>query len=511
MEQNFANGTVLSNEIVLAHKEELPVEMDFVLPDSCPDMVKILKCRLEACVLSTEPSSEGVTLEGNVTARVFYIGDDGGLHTAENRSGFTKNCRYDQVPTDSSTVTVIAPGCAEYVNVRAVNQRRVEIKGAMSLSVQATADQRSTFLSDCGGQLECREEEKTVTCPVISQRRTFLLEEEIPIGEANPAVSALLQVQGTAVLTDQKILEGKAATKGELHLRCVYLPESGEEPLVITEPVLPLSFLSDFGDLTEDCICDMEYELVRLSTEVKPDGEGLLRILACRAEIALTLTANREQSFHYFSDAYSVRHPVQCQWQQFQLSSLLRCVDDIASVEKAYEAPMGGVTRILDPFASAFVRQCRQEEDALIIVVRLELGAFLLDANGRPALFERVEEYAHTVGLETGGEKSARGFRARAESLRCQVEGDRIEFSLELSVKGCCYAALPVSAIVEAQVDETTEKTKAGAPLTLYFAREGENVWDIAKRYNAPLLSFMEENDLAEQILPQRTLLLIPR
>ena len=84
---------------------------------------------------------------------------------------------------------------------------------------------------------------------------------------------------------------------------------------------------------------------------------------------------------------------------------------------------MGGVTRILDPFASAFVRQCRQEEDALIIVVRLELGAFLLDANGRPALFERVEEYAHTVGLETGGEKSARGFRARAESLRCQVEG----------------------------------------------------------------------------------------
>ena len=116
MEQNFANGTVLSNEIVLAHKEELPVEMDFVLPDSCPDMVKILKCRLEACVLSTEPSSEGVTLEGNVTARVFYIGDDGGLHTAENRSGFTKNCRYDQVPTDSSTVTVIAPGCAEYVN-----------------------------------------------------------------------------------------------------------------------------------------------------------------------------------------------------------------------------------------------------------------------------------------------------------------------------------------------------------------------------------------------------------
>lgn len=188
------------------------------------------------------------------------------------------------------------------------------------------------------------------------------------------------------MLTDQKVLEGKAATKGELHLRCVYLPESGEEALVITEPTLPLSFLSDFGDLTEDCICEMEYELVRLSSEIKPDGEGLLRILACRAEIALTLTANREQSFHYFSDAYSVRHPVQCQWQQFQLSSLLRCVDDIASVEKAYEAPMGGVTQILDPFASAFVRQCRQEENALVVVGSFGAGGFFVGCQ-RPSCF----------------------------------------------------------------------------------------------------------------------------
>lgn len=133
------------------------------------------------------------------------------------------------------------------------------------------------------------------------------------------------------MLTAQKVLEGKAATKGELHLRCVYLPESGEEALVITEPTLPLSFLSDFGDLTEDCICEMEYELVRLSSEIKPDGEGLLRILACRAEIALTLTANREQSFHYFSDAYS--YAIQCNAMAAIsiVQSSLRCVDDIAS------------------------------------------------------------------------------------------------------------------------------------------------------------------------------------
>ena len=84
-------------------------------------------------------------------------------------------------------------------------------------------------------------------------------------------------------------------------------------------------------------------------------------------------------------------------------------------------------------------------------------------------------------------------------------------FSIELSIRGCCYVAVPISAIAQVEVDDTAPKPRSGAPLTLYFAREGENVWDIAKRYNAPLLSFMEENDLSEQVLEQRTLLLIPR
>lgn len=284
MEQNFINGSVLSNEIVLAHKEELPADMDFVLSDSCPDMVKILKCRLEVCVLSADPSSEGVTLEGHLIARVFYIGDDGGLHMTENRSGFTKNCKYDFTPHDPGTVTVFAEGCTEYVNVRAVNQRRVEVKGAVNLWVQGTADQPQSFLANCGGQLECREEHRTVTSPMVSLRRTFLLEEDSLLPEENPSVSSLLQCQGMAELTDYKLLEGKMATKGELRLSCSYLPETGEQPLVFAEAQFPLSFLAQAPGLKEGMICQAEYEVVRLSVEIKPDDQGMRRVLSCRAE-----------------------------------------------------------------------------------------------------------------------------------------------------------------------------------------------------------------------------------
>jgi hypothetical protein len=46
--------------------------------------------------------------------------------------------------------------------------------------------------------------------------------------------------------------------------------------------------------------------------------------------------------------------------------------------------------------------------------------------------------------------------------------------------------------------------------LCIYYADPGESVWNIAKQYHSDLTAVMEENGLDQDILPQRTMLLIP-
>ena len=46
--------------------------------------------------------------------------------------------------------------------------------------------------------------------------------------------------------------------------------------------------------------------------------------------------------------------------------------------------------------------------------------------------------------------------------------------------------------------------------LKIYYADEGEGVWDIAKRYNTSVEAIMEENELEGEVLEQRGMLLIP-
>ena len=46
--------------------------------------------------------------------------------------------------------------------------------------------------------------------------------------------------------------------------------------------------------------------------------------------------------------------------------------------------------------------------------------------------------------------------------------------------------------------------------VTLYFAQEGEQVWEIAKRYHTSVSAIIEENDLESEVMNEGHILLIP-
>ena len=56
------------------------------------------------------------------------------------------------------------------------------------------------------------------------------------------------------------------------------------------------------------------------------------------------------------------------------------------------------------------------------------------------------------------------------------------------------------------------EKEKNGddSALTIYYADESEDIWDIAKRFNTSVQAVMEENGLEDERVRRRGMILIP-
>ncbi len=133
MELNLQRQPITINEVVYDGSAEQPLECDALLPDYCPDIVKILKCSVEAHIGAATVNGDRCTAEGMALAHVYYVAENGLLRHAEYKIPFAKSVELRGAPQDP-VVTVVPQ--VDYVNCRAVNQRRIDIRGAVTLKIK---------------------------------------------------------------------------------------------------------------------------------------------------------------------------------------------------------------------------------------------------------------------------------------------------------------------------------------------------------------------------------------
>ena len=127
-------------------KAELPLETEILISDYLPPVFKLVKC------FAKQLQPGRLTLEGYLRCTVFYQGENGaGLCQTEQKLPFTKQL---EVPEFSFTSwTAMVEGQTEYLNCRAVNPHRIEVRGAYGLVVTLHAQDKAeliTALADGG-------------------------------------------------------------------------------------------------------------------------------------------------------------------------------------------------------------------------------------------------------------------------------------------------------------------------------------------------------------------------
>ena len=232
-------------------KAELPLETELLISDYLPPVQRIVKCFAKPVVLQKQLAPGRLTLEGYLRCTVYYQGEEGaGLCQTEQKLPFTKAL---ELPSFAATAwTACVEGQTEYLNCRAVNPRRIEVRGAYGLVVSVHAQLSTeviTALSEGGI------EQKPVTLAGV--RRAATLEKLVTIEGAltfPKPPAAILDITGTAEVRELKRMQGKAVAKGVLHVLCGWRAE-GDAALRSQTADLPFNQILDADGLSEDCRC----------------------------------------------------------------------------------------------------------------------------------------------------------------------------------------------------------------------------------------------------------------
>ena len=485
-------------------KAELPLETEILISDYLPPVFKLVKCFAKPVVLQKQLQTGRLTLEGYLRCIVYYQGEEGeGLCQSEQKLPFTKQLELPEFDFTAWTATVESQ--TEYLNSRAVNPRRIEVRGAVGLVVSVYAQSRAevvTALAD--GGIEQRMHTLSGVRSVAVLDKLVTAEGELTFPRAPAAV---LDISGTASVRELKLLAGKAVVKGEVHAQCAWRA-AGDETLQSQAAVLQLNQVLDVEGIGDDCRCLCVLEPVGFALE-EGDQTTPPRLTA---SIMLHLRAWRPYQLQCVADAFSTKFETELSPQQLTTESLACMVDASGTATGAGPLPDAGA-QLCACFVSYGPAQVTAQGEKYVLTARAVATAIARNSLSELESYEKALELSIPLELEAPpGSSLLPECWLTTQDVQCSCTGGRLEVTVTARAEGVILCRRTQPCLGGITLGEALTPADPEIALRIYYAQAGEEPFAIARRFHVSPAKMLAANglDADTRILTQPQHFLVP-
>lgn len=490
---------------ILDAVEECGVGGDFTLPEYCPDIAVVLKCVLTPYVQNRQWSSERFLVDGVACARVLYL-DEGRkcVHSAEFTLPFSCTLMADELPDMSPAELVLN---TKYCNCRAVGPRQMEIRGAVTVCGRATINSNmSLAIHNSQENLFCMCKEMQLPYLVASSEKVITVNESLDFPNSLPAAAMLLGGECRAVITDCKLLRGKAIVKGQLYIHQLYADAHEEGSTHSLDFAVPFSQIMDVEAAEEgdNCVADVQLLSDMERCGIGPDGEN--SVLEISAKLMVQVSVYRMEEISVITDAYHAKYPTQLAREEVSACVPLGCRWEQTVLPMPVTIPCNGPCEVVDVWVTPQETNPHCDNGLAILNGRLLVCAVLRDSDGCLFYHEQAQDYR----LEFSCDCNKVDATLVVTDLRYRLVEKTLELQIGLCVAMKRYLCQEVRAISTLMLDIDAPYPTSRATAVVYYAQPGENLWDIGRHCHASVDRICEENGISQKIIKTPSVLLVP-
>lgn len=514
MDFKINRETVSAAECIHEGVQEQGVELDYILPDYYPDIFKLVRCEVVPVVTDYTVNGDKLSYELRCDIRILYCSEEGAvLQCVSQRQSFSKSLDLGRF-CESPTVTLTPK--TDHVNFRAVNKRRLDLRGAVSVKIKVEGEKNQDVICDAFGlNVQLKKTPVRFASKKITAEKTIQLSEETELSAAQPSVIGIVSCRCRSTECEKKMISGKLLAKGEADIRLLYSCEKDGEGAL--EPMLfsvPYSQIVDIDGIDESFECNISAEVISCDITPSADKNGENRILKCEIELRLICRAVKSASVMLGTDAYSTVHPCEVTVSEIKAEQIpviyTESFRHSAKICEGDTVPQTVYSMWCTP--KNINTRCSEDGKKLTISGMLTYTMAAKDSAGMIIMPDRDEAFEETVDLD--GELAGSFITAdiTVSGVSYNISSDGIlTAKAEISAKISVYTASSVTAVTDISVDDSVKKQRDGDyAIKLYYGIENEEVWDIAKRYSTCVSAVIEENELCGDRLENGGMLLIP-
>ena len=228
-------------DTTLFHEETL----ETIVPDACPDILRIVDCEAMVCLKGKEAQEGRAEISGSVRAAVLYLPDGAeGVRRMTVTIPFT--CSVEALGIHAGCLVTAMPR-VHSADARSLNPRKVLTRVDLAVEVSVFARQTESLCDGVtcpaeGGIQQLTETQNAYLVTAVEEK-PFSFSDDVSISGTKPRVEELLKSRADIECSESKLIGNKLIFKGEVHLQLLYRDPSNT--------LCPASFDLPFSQIME--------------------------------------------------------------------------------------------------------------------------------------------------------------------------------------------------------------------------------------------------------------------
>ena len=501
MELNLHKQAVASCELMLDSAAEQSIECDMLLPDYCPDIVRVLCCRVDTSAVDCRISKGVFVVEGTAAIEVCYMADVGGVRRCSCKIPFIRSFDIKRQPQKPIWSVNVRQG---HINCRAASKRRLDVRGAIVITAKVydMAGQQTIAHAEGMGVQLCKVEDKAVE--ISDQIERQLNSVEMLTSASGKPITEIVSVRCFPTVTDARVMASRILLKGEMNIHLLYKPELDSAMLETADYNLPLSYVLDAEELSDDMRCEAAMQCISAECLLDDDREEM----RLETQLLATVRLYRPIVLTGATDSFSTIYPTQNMMTTLKVPKNVASITERATVKEKIELPQG-FERLIDLRADVTESATEYQQDGAVISAKIKFNG-IMQAEDTPAdAFSHICDARLVLPLNCSNcELLTNPAAALAHGV---ISDGMLELCCDFIVSGVLIEWENKNFITDLEVD--INKPRQSDPMLgmiIYYAEAGEQVWDIAKRFGALPESIISDNALKSDIIENDMPLIIP-
>ena len=482
------------NKLVGVKSEVVLVEGDMIVPDSKPDILNAICTSGVVCVYKKEVLEGKVRIDGNINTYIMYMADDEkdkvrGISTTLD---FSENI---QIANANENMTCKVETKLKNIESKVINGRKVGVKAAIEVEVKVYSNETIAIVNSIpeADGIQTLQESLMVNSLVGMGENKIFAKDTININNEDN-LAEILKVNTCIVNKDVKISYNKILTKADAEVKIMYLTEDNRIGTVTAR--VPVVGFIDISDVTEENICDVNYEIRNIV--IKPNSVEEHSIYV-EIEVGVSAACYEEKEISLIQDLYSPIENLEFNQRKITTMRERESNRDVLQIRERVTLEGIGDKNIIDVDVIPRIEKEHKKENKIIYEGELELNFIL--SNSELQVDTRTAKIPFDYSVE---KENAQDLES---SMEMQVinqdfivqDGGVVTCNIDLQMNMDSYRTSNLNVIDE--IEANGEREEEDYSIIMYIVKKGDSLWKIAKAFGSTVEDIARTNGIEDENL----------